>query len=95
MNKKRFPRLAALAAALFEQPISKNYIGLSIILIVLGGFVVYTDNNFPDIAKHLVTMAIMVGIARLFNTEPMRWAWVGVVGIMSLLLALDVAILFT
>lgn len=93
MNKSRFPRLAALAASLFEQPISKNYVGLSIIFIVLGGFVVYTDNNFPDIAKHLVMVAVMLGIARLFNPESMRWAWVGVVGIMSLLLALDLAIL--
>ncbi|QIL78426.1 hypothetical protein [Hymenobacter sp. HDW8] len=94
MNESRYPRLAALATSLFAQPISKNYLGLSIILIVLGGFVVYTDNNFPDVAKHLVMVAIMLGIARLFNPQPMRWAWVGVVGIMSLLLALDVAILF-
>lgn len=93
MNKLRFPRLAALAAALFEQPISKNYLVLSVVLILVGAVVVYSDNNLPEIAKHVVMVATMVGIARLFNPLPIRWAWAGLVGLMGLVLILDVAVI--
>jgi hypothetical protein len=93
MNKLRYSRLAALATSLFDQPISKDYLGLSLVLIIVGWLVVYTDNNLPNMAKHVVMVAIMVGIARLFNPLPMRWAWAGVVSLMSLLLVLDVALL--
>lgn len=93
MKESRFPRLATIAAALFEQPISKTYLDLSIVFIFLAGFVIYGDSNLPAIAKHLVLVAMMLGIARLFNPMPMRWAWAGVVGLTSLLLVLDVAVL--
>lgn len=93
MNKHRFPRLAALATSLFEQPISKNYLVLSVVFILVGAVIVYSDNNLPEIAKHVVMVATMVGIARLFNPLPMRWAWAGLVGLMSLVLILDVAVI--
>ena len=86
-------KLAALAATLFEQPISKSYLTLAVVFILVGALIVYSDNNLPEVAKHFVMVATMVGIARLFNPLPMRWAWVGLVALMSMVLLLDVAVI--
>jgi len=92
MNKLRFPRLAALAAKLFEQPISNNYLLLALLFIVAGCAIVYSDTRLSNLGKHLVMVATMLGIARLFNPTPLRWVWVSIVCTISLALMLDVAV---
>lgn len=91
MNKHRFPRLAALATSLFDQPISQQYLVLSVLLIFAGAGIVYSDSKLPETARHVVMVGTMVGIARLFKPMPMRWVWAGIVGLISLVLVLDVA----
>ena len=92
MNRQRFPRLAALATSLFEKPVSRNYLTLSVLLIFGGATVIYSDSKLPEIAKHVVMVGTMVGIARLFNPTPMRWAWAAIVSLISLVLLLEVSL---
>ena len=92
-KQPRFPHLAALADWLFEQSISSNYLTLAVFCIFAGAFVVYSESNLPEVVRHLVMVATMIGIARLFNSTPLRWAWATLVATMSLVLMLDVAVI--
>lgn len=87
------PRLAALAAALFEQPVSYSYAILGVILISIGCAVTYSDNNLPYLVRHIVMLATLVGIARFFSSPLLRWAWTGIVSLLGLAVVLDIALI--
>ena len=91
MNKLHFPRLVTLATSLFADPASNNHLALCLLFILVGGVVVCSD--LPEMAKHIVRVATMVGIAPLFHPRLMRWICVSLVSLMVLVLILDVALL--
>lgn len=57
-----------------------------------GCKLVNSDNRLPEIAKHVIMVATMLGTSRLFNPTVLRWAWVGIICCISLVLFLDVAL---
>jgi hypothetical protein len=85
-------RLHSILDTLFAQPLTPSYWLLVVGFLVAGAVIINTDNHMPDLVKHLAMGGVMVGLARLFDSSVGRWAWVGFMLLLVVLLALDVAI---
>lgn len=95
MKKILAPRLAALAAALFDKPPTQAYALASIIILSTGASVAYGESHIPTVVKHLVMILSLVGVARLFSSPALRVMWVSIVGFISCAFLVDVAVLLT
>jgi hypothetical protein len=94
MKKILAPRLAALAAALFDKPPTHAYSLACMFILMVGASVAYGDNHLPTVVKHLVMILSLVGVARMFSSPALRVAWVSIVGFISFAVVLDVAVMF-
>jgi len=94
MKKILAPRLAALAAALFDKPPTQAYALACMFFLMVGASVAYGDNHIPSVVKHLIMILSLVGAARVFNTPALRITWISVVGFISCAVLLDLAVLF-
>jgi hypothetical protein len=92
MKSTQSPRLAALLASLFENP-SPNYALMAMLVLVAGATIVFGENRVPEPVAHLVMLLTMLGVSRLFNAGLLRTFWYVTVGLISLVLMLDVALM--
>ena len=61
----------------------------------MGTHSVYVANGLPDIVRVLAMMGTLAGVAHLFDARLMRWAWLGLMGLLSLVPLLDVLLLLS
>lgn len=94
MKKILAPRLAALAAALFDKPPTQAYALACMFFLLVGASVAYGESHIPTVVKHLVMILSLVGAARMFSSPALRVMWVSIVGFIGCAVVLDVAVLF-
>lgn len=94
MKKILAPRLAALAAMLFDKPPTQAYALACMFFLMVGASVAFGDNHIPAVVKHLIMILSLVGAARMFSSPALRVAWISIVGFIGLAVVLDVAVLF-
>ncbi|RZK86718.1 MAG: hypothetical protein EOO62_40350 [Hymenobacter sp.] len=92
MKKSFSSRWHLLLDALFDQPLTSAYWLMVVVYLVVGAVLVHPDGHMPDLGRHLAMGGVMVGLARLFNSPLGRWAWLGFMLLLAVLLGLDVAI---
>lgn len=90
MPKFRFPPLPLRLSRLFESPVTWSYAGLTLGLSILVANVVFSPTALPVLAKYLIMLATMGWLARLCDSAAQRWAWLGLVGLLTLGAGLDV-----
>ena len=92
MPKSLFHRLRYLLDTLFSQPLTPTYWLWVVGLLTIGFVLLQPSHRLPDVARDLAIGGVMLGLARLFDSPLGRWAWVGFMALLLVLLGLDVAL---
>lgn len=90
MSKLRFPALPQWLTYLFDLPITWSYAGRTLGLGSLVASIVFSPTALPALANYLVMLATMGWLARPCESAAQRWVWVGLVGLLTLGVSLEV-----
>ena len=89
MSKSRPAAFSRLTELLFGGPLSTNYLVLALVAIFTGGYLVYSVDTLPLWVKSLAMMATLLVLSRLFEPPWMRWAWLLLMLLLSLVPLLE------
>ncbi|RIY06891.1 hypothetical protein D0T11_17845 [Hymenobacter rubripertinctus] len=84
-----------MAESLFGGPLTTNYLVVASIIGFMGAYLTYSANPLPDTVRALVMMGTLLGLARLFRSRLMRWAWLGLMGLLGIIPLMDGLLLLT
>ena len=88
----RFPSFTQITDRLFGGPLTTNYLVGALVAMGAGAYLTFTPEAeaLPLTARALVMMATLLAIARLFDPPLLRWAWLGLMALLSLVPLVDV-----